>query len=361
MICPGRLATVSVNEAPFNTCVASVIFAALAMANNPGSFPTELVAYFGLACAVTGAAVALTWFIGRDFVQWWSARRWSPTTCTLIRVDPEIRYRYEVNGRVYESGVVGIASQSTPLAEIVDRPVTGAHVPCWFNPAEPAQALLHREYPGWWWLPGAWLLAAFLLASTAPATFGGLWQWLTHKPDPPLTWAQWFATFYQGNGWAHSVLGLSCLIPGLLLLKFMTFDTWWNWWQAQSWVETSCRITRSEIRNWSSLQASRPGASGYLLDIAYTYEFAGQRWTGTRYSPWRMGDTEWLLQAGDSASILRLQQKYAVDSVHSCYVSPTEPGRAYMFRDRTGTSLYLSSTWSTVLIVLGLVILAARR
>lgn len=219
-----------------------------------------------------------------------------------------------------------------------------------------------RDYAGWWWIPGAWLLAAFLLLTTLPPLCRDLWAWLVYRPDPPLTWAQWFATFYRGHAWAHTVIGLCCLLPGLALTKFATFDTWWNWYRAQSWETTTCTITRSVIRSWGA-GSGRGAAGGYFLDLAFTYEHAGKTYTGERYSPWRMGNTDWILQSSrreGPGSIAELQQRFAEGSRHACFFSSTEPRHSYLSRDRIPYGIYVACI-GPFLCLLGLTVLCARR
>jgi hypothetical protein len=325
-------------------------------------FPAEHIAWFGLACAVAGAAALLTHFNGNDLRLWWSARHWAAAQCTLVRLEPDVLYRYQANGKTYESGALEIGSAPGEITGAVSGKQPGAVLNCWFNPSRPGQSLLSREYEGWWWLPGAWLLAAFLLLSTLPPLLRGLWAWLVYKPDPPLTWAQWFATFYQDGAWAYSIIGLCCLIPGLTATKFMTIDTWWNWFQAQNWKPTECTITRSAVRGWSG-GSGRERTGGYILETAFTYEFDGKTYTGSEYSPWRLGKIDWLLQSSrreGPGSIAELLERLAPGSRQTCYVSPRDPRRAYLSRGKDPFGTYVSCI-GPFLSLLGLVILCARR
>jgi len=333
------------------------------MSAHPGAFPTETIIAFVFACAIVGGSILMTTVTGRDWIRWWQARSWTPTTCTILETKPGIHFRYSVNGRAFESSTVSIRHEHPE----VDSFSTGATQTCWFNPENPAQALLHREYSGWWWLPVAYLLSLLMLSTTGPAFFKELWLWATYRPDPPLSWPEWLATFYRGNGWMYSTTGLALIVPGLLMFKFATIDPWWNWWQAQSWTETPCRITKVEARRWTETTTgagfgrSGPPAGGYLIDIAYSYEFGGQTHVGQRYSPWRMGNTDWLLQTNDEQVMQQILNQFSVGSTHPCYVSSTEPTLAYLFRGRTSETDYVSLTWSLVLTMLGLCVLAARN
>jgi len=319
-----------------------------------GRFPGELVAYCGLACAVTGAAVLLTYLNLSDLQLWWKARNWTVAQCTVIQNDPSLIYRFvAADGRRFDASRVGIQDPRPELVEALTR--VGSTLPCYYDPASPGETLLDREYDGWWWLPGAWALALFLLLQTAPALVVALWRWATFRPDPPLTWAQWFGTFYENGAWSFTVIGLAALVPGLAMMAFVTALPWWNWWQASSWQETRCEITKSQVRGWSGNKSG-----GYLLDIEYRYLWQGQAYLATTYSPWRLGGTEWLLQSTKNAGIEELRQRFAVGTSHRCYVSPEWPSRAYISRDRDNGATYITSI-GPFLALLGLIVLCARR
>ncbi|MBL8175482.1 MAG: DUF3592 domain-containing protein [Bryobacterales bacterium] len=328
------------------------------MAQAPAtSFPGELFAFFGLSCAVAGAAVLLTSYLGQDFLAWWKARQWTVGQCTVVRSDPSLLYRLTVKGMEYDSGRIGIGDWQS-VYQLGD-PQVGERLACYYNPASPAESVLTRDYAGWWWLPGAWLLAAFMMLSTAPGLLIGLWRWAIHRPDPPLTWAEWLSTFYRNGAWSMSLVGFAALLPGLAMIWFMTVAPWWNWRQAQSWQPTPCEMTRSEVRNWSA-GSGRDATGGYVMDIAFRYSFGGKEYGAATFSPWRLGGTEWLLQSTRTEQVEALLQKYAVGTQHTCYVSPLQPWRAYLSRDRSGFGTYVSAI-GPFLALVGWVVICSRR
>jgi hypothetical protein len=92
---------------------------------------------------------------------------WQPTTCTVLDATigssrgtrgkpayrPEITYRYEAGGREYRCtgwdawavwGDYGGGSH-TYYERVLDRFPVGGSFPCWFDPAEPAHAVLVRR------------------------------------------------------------------------------------------------------------------------------------------------------------------------------------------------------------------------
>lgn len=133
---------------------------------------------------------------------------WQPTTCTILdaRVGsrrssssssgtaapravhrPEITYRYEVDGQVYSctgwdawalAGDYGGGSERF-WQRVVDRYEVGGTYPCWFDPDEPARAVLVRRVRGLYVL-GLLPLACLLLGGV------GVWASLSRGPARPV-------------------------------------------------------------------------------------------------------------------------------------------------------------------------------
>jgi len=323
----------------------------------PGSFPGELFSYFGLACAVTGAATLITFYIGNEWMLWWKARQWTSSECTIVRTDPTVAYSYTAAGTAHESVRIGIGDWQNVYQLGIPR--INERRPCFYDPAAPSNALLTRDYDGWWYVPGAWLLAAFLLLTTAPHLVVALWRWITYRPDPPLSWAQWFATFYERGAWSMTLVGCAALIPGLAMTWFMTARPWWHWWQVQHWTPAQCEMTRAEVRGWSG-GTGREATGGFIIDIAYRYPHNGAQYTAATYSPWRLGGTEWLLPSTHVDEIEAMLKKFAPGTRHTCYISPQDPSRAYLSRDRSNFGTYVSAI-GPFLALLGWVVICSRR
>lgn len=323
----------------------------------PGSFPGELFAYFGLACAVTGAATAITLYIGSEWLQWWNARQWTATECTFVRTDPTHVYRYTAAGTAHESDRIGIGDWQSVYQ--LGIPQINERRPCFYDPAAPSHSVLTRDYDGWWYIPGVWILSAFMLLTTAPQLAIALWRWATFRPDPPLTWSQWLGTFYENGAWSMTLVGLAALLPGVVMIIFFTALPWWNWWQAQHWPEVQCEMTRAEVRGWNA-GTGRQATGGYIIDIAYRYHYNGIPHTASNYSPWRLGGTEWLLQSTHVDEIEAMLKKFAPGTRHTCYVSPRAPSSAYLSRDRSNFGTYVSAI-GPFLTLLGWIVICSRR
>lgn len=135
-------------------------------------------------------------FLAGAGVLWWlmlgplykisRARSWETTPCTVVSSQlgmqsdsdgttyrAEVLYRYVYGGREYESSrydfETAYSSGSAPKQAIVDRFAAGAACTCFVDPAEPARAVLNRDFHRSYWAGLVGL--PFLLVGL----FGGLW------------------------------------------------------------------------------------------------------------------------------------------------------------------------------------------
>lgn len=324
-------------------------------------FPFNAIVAIAFALALAGAAYLLTGLLGQDFRLWWEARDWSPAECTVLRPESAeggFAYGYQWNGRRYESSGVGIGGGPTGTTPSAGNSDIGGKLPCWVNPRNPAQSLLDRSYEGWWWLPGSWTLAALLMLS-ALRGITDIWRWLSFRSDPPLTWAEWFRSFRQGDAWLFSLAGFSCLIAGILMLWFFTVAPWWDWRRAQHWVPTPCVIVEGRVHY---VAGSFRTKGRYVMDIAFEYESSGKRYVSTTYSPWHAGHTDWLLSPPRTVvngKIVEDTREFALGTPHTCQVSPEHPEQAFMYWE-FWEEAYLVGSFGPILTVLGLLILGAR-
>jgi hypothetical protein len=313
----------------------------------------------GFFIPVLVIAVLLSRTLGDDFLLWWTARDWSPARCTVLRADSNSNvasYRYDFGGTGYESSAIGVETEGFAASLARTTPV-GAELDCWVNPRDPLQALLDRDYVGWWWLPCIWSLAALMFLSVL-MQIPSFWRWLTYSPEPPLTWGEWLSSYFQREAKWSTLIGATCLAPGLWATQFLTIAPWLDWQQAKSWVETPCTVTAGPVRYHSS----RRGTGVYLMDMAFQYERDGKWRVSTTYSPWHAGATDWVLappRRVENNEIVELNADYALDTRHTCYVSPTNPEKAFMYRD-WWQGWYLVGAFGPVLVMIGLVVLAAR-
>lgn len=324
-------------------------------------FPLDVIAGFGLGLVIVGAAAAFTLSpLGENFRLWWQARDWPAARCQVVRPlmhEEGLLYHYEYNGRRFQGSRIDIDDRGELRASL-RATAAGVELDCWVDPRNPARVLLSKSYDGWWWVPGAWGVGAFL-SLAALRGFGDIWRWLIFKPDPPLTWAEWLRSFYQGHAWGPTLIGLCGLVPGLLAVKLMTFDPYWNWRRAQQWEETPCTVVEGEIR-WHG--GGKYGRSWQAMHLAFEYFRGGNRYVSHTHSPWRVSHTEWLIdpprEVKNGKNIERTQD-LALGTRHTCYVSPDNPQEAFFSRV-WWEGAYLTAAIGPALCLVGLLALAAR-
>lgn len=134
-----------------------------------GSGAGCLALFFGLFLL---AGLGLLPFLGRPVVQAIGARSWPEVPCTILesRVEShsgddsttysvEVRYEYEVDGRLYRSDryrfMGGSSSGYDGKAEVVAGLPAGSRKVCYVDPKDPSRAVLDRSL-------GAWVLLSLI-------------------------------------------------------------------------------------------------------------------------------------------------------------------------------------------------------
>ncbi|MER9230850.1 DUF3592 domain-containing protein [Mesorhizobium sp. M0622] len=246
----------------------------------------------GFACAVAGMLSLVT------FLKWREVRavsRWSPTPGKIVssRVEarevtssgsgsdsrgstemrnfPAITFEYKVNGKKFRSSHYSVRENlgNFAVAEILARFPNGAGVTVFYNPADPAKAVIERTMPD-----GSFKfmvqLSAGLVVGALVLVFsvGGVLEAIgPHLPKP------------QNLGAAALLL-----VMGLFILR-MGFAQKSLAEQAAKWPITTGRIDASGLQKFEA----RAGGSGYRpwrtvfkSRIVYSYNVAGQRYAADR-------------------------------------------------------------------------------
>ena len=124
--------------------------------------PSGCLALFFAIFLIVGAGAFYFTFV-RAMARLFAARAWTETTCTVLSSQvaessdsdgttyrPEIVYVYTVDGRPYQADRYDFAgvwsSGRSGKEEIVAGYPPGARVACWYDPNEPAQAVLFRGF-----------------------------------------------------------------------------------------------------------------------------------------------------------------------------------------------------------------------
>lgn len=208
------------------------------------------------------------------------------------------------------------------------------------------------------WFYPAWGLAV-LLGLAALRGLRKVWHWLTFRPDPPLTWAEWFASLFARRALGYTIVGLCALLPGLLVTKTMSIDPWRNYWRAQSWPESSCVVV--EGSTYTSRGSQIWSKRHTYMRLAFTYDRNGQRHVRETYSPWRVGGTEWLIDPPREmigGKPVDLGKDFPLGSVHRCYVAP-DAQQAFLDR-RLWRGGYALAALGPALVLFGMLVIAAR-
>lgn len=208
------------------------------------------------------------------------------------------------------------------------------------------------------WFYPAWGLAG-LLSLGALRGIAKIWRWLRFRPDPPLTWGEWFASLFTRRAIGYTIVGVGAILPGLLATKTMSIDPWLNWWRAQSWPESSCVIVEGSV--YTSRGSQIWSTTHTYMRLAFTYDREGQRHVRQTYSPWRVGRTEWLIgpprEVVDGKPV-DLNTDFLLGAVHRCYIAP-DAQTAFLSR-RVWEGGYVFAALGPALCLFGLLIIAAR-
>ncbi|MCP5156679.1 MAG: DUF3592 domain-containing protein [Ectothiorhodospiraceae bacterium] len=324
-------------------------------------FPIDAVAsiLFGLALVV--GAVFLTYVLGADLLRWVDARGWRPLVCEVVAAggaSGEFRYSYVLDGSLHFGSAVDIAD-GEEARQLRAGAQVGQRLECWADPLGDGGTLLDRGYPGWWWLPAVWLVSIGLLV---PALRGirGLREWVAFRPERPSSWAAWRRSLWVGWAWVATLIGGALMVAGLAALKVLTLDPWLAWWSARDWPAVACVMVEGPVRY--SRGGGFPIRGGYVMDAAFAYQFGGTGHVTRTHSPWHAGVVDWLLPPPRRLSQGRWIERspqWALGSSHTCFVSPTQPERAFAHR-RWWNGWFALGAAGPVAFLLGLAVVAAR-
>ena len=140
-------------------------------------FTNILAVVFGLlfSCAGIGVFYLISW---TAISGWWAAQSWEPTACTILdsRVGEhrsskgsdtysiDVEYAYAFGGREYRSDRYnffgGSSSGRNGKQAVVDQLFPGLQTTCYVDPADPASAVLNRDW-SWTYAIGCIFLFTF--------------------------------------------------------------------------------------------------------------------------------------------------------------------------------------------------------
>ena len=263
---------------------------------------------------------------GRAVGQW----SWKKVPCTIVgsevqeRKDSEepfafvVRYKYDYGGRPYAgleykrrySGT----DKYTKAQQLVQKYPSGLSTSCYVNPKNPAEAVLKRDSLA------IGLVFFFPLIFVVIGAGGIYFIWRKQPPEAKKPIAAGAIRKRGRSKYAVAAFfGIFAIVGGALLYPLgikpiaKTID-------AESWVETPCRVVRAEVRSHDSDEGTT-----YSVYILYQYQFDGQTYKCDRYD----------FVGGSSSGYrgkARLVAAYEVAPNPICYVNPDDPSDAVLKR-----------------------------
>ncbi len=131
------------------------------------------------------------------------------------------------------------------------------------------------------------------------------------------------------------LFGLPFILAGLAVGAYLYFPMISSWWSARGWEEVPCLIETAELKT-----SSGKGGPSYGVEARYRYEFDRQKFHGDKVSLFggsdNMGDFQ-------KQAFRQIQLVKGKERPFRCFVNPSKPEQAVLFRDlRWGLLLLMS-------------------
>lgn len=228
----------------------------------------------------------------------------------------DIVYEYKVQGHTHRGSRVSLAERTRPdeIPALLTRYPQGKIVPVYYNPQNPAEAILDRS------MPQSAMLGCTTLLAVAIAAVIAIMYIATNGPVLIK------AVF------PHAVPALVFLFgfPGLFILAIaMTLHRGNR--AARNWPVAMATITRSEVHNFELIRDSQGGAAAiaprirtaYMPLVEYAYKVAGRDYAGRTL---RLDSDI----AGTQDYARRLASKYPIGTVVKVRYDPADPSRSVL-------------------------------
>ncbi|WP_435010560.1 DUF3592 domain-containing protein [Tundrisphaera lichenicola] len=234
---------------------------------------------------------------------------------TEVTNEPFVEYEYDVGGRKYRCSRVSIAEKTagTEREAILARYPVGARVTVFYNPAEPATAVVERELPKGVMIVGGGAVLLFFVGGpliTAGLYFNAL-GWLgSHVENPdraPLVAAA-------------AGMGLAASLFTLVFTQAVR--------RACAWPITRGRITAAGVEAFRARpdfdDTHRRPRVRFKPRVTYSYEVKGRQYIGDRLT---MGVT---VAASFPGLAGRITARYPVGSEVDVHYNPLDPGESVL-------------------------------
>lgn len=234
-----------------------------------------------------------------------------------------VRYTYLAAGELREGRHYSRdtdAHETRDAYQLTERFPTGKQVPCWYNPSDAAESVLHRNSPF------AALVVLFPLIFVAVGA-GGIWAiWfyrgkntsesapISSKPTAGRTGRVAIALFFS----VFLLVGLGVGYGFFIRPVFATLA-------ARNWPAVPCEIVSSRVRTHSDSDGNT-----YSVDIVYRYTVDGRTHTANRYQFSTVSSSGYKAKA-------EVVRRHPAGSRQTCYVDPADPASAVLNRDFTST------------------------
>jgi hypothetical protein len=286
-----------------------------------------LTLFFGVFFAMGSV---FTGFLVRDAVNALRSRTWPTADAEILASSVEmgaddyrfaVRYRYQYDGRSYESTIFqerynGGDNYARPQQLVARYPV-GSKVRCYVNPAHPAEAMLALRSP---WIA---LAIPFPLIFVAIG-LGGMWfAWRRTKPDNAAPTPISSTRRSLNSNRVGVVFCAIFAVIGAALFYFLTVRTFLKVQAARSWPTVPCVVESSRVKSHDS-----DDGTTYSADILYRYQVAGREYRSNRFS--FMGGSS--SGYDGKAAVVR---QYPPGRRTECFVNPANPNDAVLVRGFT--------------------------
>jgi len=276
-------------------------------------------------------------FIGHESFNIIRSYTWIKTEFTSlssdIKEDEEgysliINYKYDFQGQSYKGEYKESSIKDySKVKNMSDTYKTGSNGICSVNPSYPSVSIL--KHKSLCFLPVIFIPLIFIFISSL--AIYGLWagekgnidsetvkpQAISKKASTP--YGKIAGTFFFGI----------FFIAGIFAAYYLTYKPLVKLIDAQSWIETPCRIISSRI-----LTHDGDESTTYSADILYVYKVNGIEYTSNRY--------RFFSSSGSYRGAERLKDKYPPGRETVCYVNPLNPVESTIKRDFTkGMVFYL--------------------
>ena len=268
--------------------------------------------------------VGETW---KQLAPWW----WETTDCTILAAEvadtgddqnpyrAAVRFRYEVDGEVFESDRFAMGDGDTAsfdrARDRAARYPPGSAAICRVNPDRPSEAVLERQLP---WIACVVFFPLIFVA----IGLGGIYViWRGSRDDGDGAVESISQHASSGKGHKATILfGLLFVIVGAGILIPMTVLPAIRFARSMAWEETRCTIVDGRLRSWST-----DDGTSYRADVLYTYEYGGREWTSNRAAFFGFVNSGY-------ESARALLDRHPEGSVGTCWVNPRNPSESVLER-----------------------------